>query len=175
MLYAADEMYPNKPPNYGYKLFFYQTFGWHWDEDSNQLMRGLHPPFYNSAGVEAINNDALRIAYDGLEEFATASATDELVFEESYHRAQLALNAIDAIVHKVSPELKMWLEGGPKPRRHRIMSPSSRPYRTRHTAREIARAGGASSSSGPSVDPTVATRTRADGERVILLDDSDSD
>jgi len=168
-------MYPNKPPNYGYKLFFYQTFGWHWDNNSNQLMRGLHPPFYNSAGVEAVNTDTLRIAYEGLEEFATATATDELVFEESYHWAWLALNAIDAIVHKVSPELKIWLEGGPKPRRRTIMSPSSRPYRTRRTVCEIARGGGASTSSGPSVDPAVATTSWMDGERVILLDDSESD
>ena len=161
-------MYPNTPPNFEYKLFFYQVLGWHWDSNSNQLRRGLHSPFYNSMGEPAIDTTALRLQYEGLEELSDAHGTDDLVFEENYHRARLELNAIDAILHKVSPELKIWLEGGPKPARHRNGSPSSRPCQTRRTIREIAQAGGASSSG-------VALAGPADRERVVLLDDSESD
>jgi hypothetical protein len=173
--YAADEMYPNKPPNFGYKLFFYQTLGWHWDANSNQLKRGLHSPFYNSSGQKAAETTALQAGYEGLGELAETNGTDDLVYEENYHRARLELSAIDAILHRVSPELKVWLEGGPRPARRTVVSPSSRPYRTRGTAREIAQGSGASSSRAALLGPTDETWTFMRGERVILLDDSESD
>jgi hypothetical protein len=173
--YAADEMYPNKPPDYPYKLFFYQTFGWHWDSNANQLKRGVNPPYYNSSGEIPTTTLELRRAYRGLGDLEASTATDDLVFEENYHRARLALSAIDSILHKVSPELKIWLEGGPKLRRCMVMSPSSRPYRTRRTVCEIAEAGGASSSGLPLLGPTDGAETLMRGERVILVDDSNSD
>jgi hypothetical protein len=43
ILYVADELYPNKPPEHGLKRFLYQTLGWHWDITSRQLKRGRHP------------------------------------------------------------------------------------------------------------------------------------
>ena len=55
------------------------------------------------------------------------------------------MNAVDAILHKVAPETKAWLNGGPRPRRCFPMSPGSRPYHTRGTTRNI-EAQGASSS-----------------------------
>ena len=34
---------------------------------------------------------------------------------------------IDAIINRVGPEVKQWLERGPKPRRRVAVSPSDRP------------------------------------------------
>ena len=175
VLYAANELYPNKPPDYPLKLFFYQTLQWHWDSSSNELKRGIKPPFLNSSGEIATTTLQLRRQYRGLGDLEASTATDDLVFEENYHRARLMLNAIDAILHKVSPEMKTWLEGGSKPSRRTIVSPSSRVYRTRRTAREIAQAGGASSSSAPSAgqleDPVVEMGVG----HIIQWSDSDRD
>ena len=35
--------------------------------------------------------------------------------------------AIDAILNRVGPEVMRWLEGGPKPMRRIVVSPSDRP------------------------------------------------
>ena len=63
------------------------------------------------------------------------------------------MNAIDAILHKVAPEKKAWLNGGPRPQRYIPMSPGSRPYRTRGTTQSI-EAQGASSSRPSSSQPS---------------------
>ena len=93
------------------------------------------------------------------------------------------MNAIDAILHKVAPETKAWLNGGPRPRRRIPMSLGSRPYRTRGTTRSI-EAQGASSSRPSSSQPSSS---RALPPRVLLqrggldpldpvaIEDSDSD
>jgi hypothetical protein len=168
-------LYPNKPPDHPLKRFFYQTLQWHWDPSCNQLKRGIQPPFLNSSRQIASTTLELRRAYRGLGDLEASTGTDDLVFEENYHRSRLMLGAIDAILHKVSPELKIWLDGGPKPSRRRIVSPSSRMYRTRRTAREIAEAGGASSSNAPPIGPTEERNFAMQGERAILVDDSESD
>jgi hypothetical protein len=167
--FAANEMFPNKPANYNMKLFFYQTMGWHWDAGLNALRRGLHPPFYNSSGCIAQSTEELQMVYSGLGDLANSQGTEELEYEERYHRNRLVMSAVDAILHKVSPEMKIWLEGGPKPSRRTILSPSSRPYRTRGAMRDMAQ-DGASSSSG-----ARQLRFAPPLEPVILVTDSDSD
>lgn len=171
ILYAANEMYPNKPVDFPMKLFFYQTLDWHWDSTSMQLKRGVRPPFLNSSGEIAQSTQQLRRQYRGLGDLETTTGTNDLVYEENYHRSRLMLNAIDAILHKVSPEMKTWLEGGPKPRRRLPVSPSSRRYQTRRTAREIAQAGGASTSAA--LPTSEAEGEAVEGGHIIV--DSDSD
>ena len=54
----------------------------------------------------------LSINYDDV---PVCSLEDELEYEEGYHRHRLQMNAIDAILHRVSPETKAWLNDGPRP------------------------------------------------------------
>ena len=42
--YATNELYPNKPFDYGLKGFFYQTLGWHWNSKNRALKRGNQSP-----------------------------------------------------------------------------------------------------------------------------------
>ena len=110
--YAANEMYPNRPPDYRLKRFFYQTLCWHWSEADRALRRGNQPPYYVSCGdlarsIEELSLDDNVIPGRSLEE--------ELELEESYHQNRLFMNAIDAILHKVALETKAWLNGGPRP------------------------------------------------------------
>ena len=140
--YAANEMYPNMPPDYGLKRFFYQTLDWHWSEADWALRRGNQPPYYVSCRDLARSTEEL-----GLDDnvILGRSLEEKLEYKEGYHRHRPQMNAIDAILHKVAPETKAWLNGGPRPRRRVPMSLGSRPYRTRGTTRSI-EAQGASSS-----------------------------
>ncbi len=81
----------------------------------------------------------------------TSIGIDDLVFEENYHRNRLMPSVIDTIFHRVSPELKIWLEGGPKPCRWRAVSSSSRTFLLHCTVCKIAQDEGASSSNAPVV------------------------
>ena len=81
------------------------------------------------------------------------SLEEELEYKEGYHRHKLQMNAIDAILHRVSPKTKAWLNGGPRPRRHIHVSPRSRPYHMRGTTQSI-EAQGASSSQPSSSRPS---------------------
>ena len=60
ILYVADELYPNKPPEHGLKRLFYQSLGWHWDTTSRQLKRGNYPPWYNAVGFESVSEHDLK-------------------------------------------------------------------------------------------------------------------
>jgi len=52
------------------------------------------------------------------------------------------LAAIDALLHRVTDDAVLrWLNGGPRPRNATPLSPGSRPYLTRGTARSMEGAG----------------------------------
>ena len=59
------------------------------------------------------------------------------MYDVGYHRNKLKLAAIDAILHRVSPETLQWLQGRPRPSRPTPLSPKSRPYLTRGTLQSI--------------------------------------
>jgi hypothetical protein len=111
ILYVADELYPNKPPEHGLKRFLYQILGWHWDTTSMQLKKGRHPPWYNAAGLESVAEHELEEdAHDMLER---GDSNLELHFETSYHKYRLQLAAIDALLHRVTDDAVLrWLNGG---------------------------------------------------------------
>ena len=64
-------------------------------------------------------------------------AEEELMYKAGYHQNRLQLAAIDAILHRVSPETLRWLQGGPRPRRSILLSLASQPYLTCGTLRSI--------------------------------------
>ena len=80
--YAANEMYPNRPPDYGLKRFFYQTLGWHWSEANRALRRGNQPPYYVSCGDLARSTEELSLDDNVI---PGCSLEEELEYEESYH------------------------------------------------------------------------------------------
>ena len=136
ILYVADELYPNKPPEHGLKRFFYQTLGWHWDTTSRQLKRGKHPPWYNAAGLESVSEHDLEQDADDMP--MERDPRLELQLEEGYHQNRLQLSAIDALLHRVTDDAVLkWLNGGPRPHNAVPLSPGSRPYLTRGAARSM--------------------------------------
>jgi hypothetical protein len=136
ILYVANELYPNKPPEHGLKRFLYQTLGWHWDTTSRQLKRGRHPPWYNAAGLESVSE--LELEEDAHDMPGRGDSILELQFETRYHKHRLQLAAIDALLHRVTDDAVLrWLNGGPRPRNATPLSPGSRPYLTRGTLRSI--------------------------------------
>ena len=64
-------------------------------------------------------------------------AEEEVMYDVGYHQSRLKLVAIDAILHRVSPETLRWLQGGPRSCRSIPLFPGSRPYLTRGTLRSI--------------------------------------
>ena len=82
-MYVADELYPNKPPEHGLKIFFYQSLGWHWDTTNRQLKRGNDPPWYNAAGLELISEHDLEQDTDDMP--MDRDPKFELQLEEGYH------------------------------------------------------------------------------------------
>ena len=100
--YAANEMYPNMPSDYGLKRFFYQTLGWHWSED-RALRRGNQPLYYVSCGDLARTTTKLNLNDNFL---PGHSLEEELEYEDGYYQHRLQMNAIDAILHRVSSETK---------------------------------------------------------------------
>ena len=83
ILYVADELYPNKPPEHGLKIFIYQTLSWHWDTTSRQLKRGYHPPWYNAAGLESVLEHDLEEDVENMP--MKRDPKFELQLEEGYH------------------------------------------------------------------------------------------
>ena len=116
------------------------------------MRRGNQPPYYVSCGDLARSTEELSLDDNVI---PGRSLEEELEYEEGYHRHKLQMNAIDAILHKVAPESKAWLNGGPISQRRVPMSPGSRPYRTRGTIRSI-KAQGASSSQPSSSRPSFS-------------------
>lgn len=140
LVHAANEMYPDKPTDYGMKMFFYQTLGWHWNRQRNELVHGLGPPpYYNSSGERAVGDLELRRAYRDTTLVAT-TGTEELYWEERYHQKRLLVAALDAILDDIAPEVKEWLNGGEIPRYRQ--GHGRHGYRTRSNvrARDVARA-----------------------------------
>ena len=136
ILYVADELYPNKPPDHGLKRFLYQTLEWHWDTTSRQLRRGAQPPWYNAAGLESVSEHDL--AEDAHDMPTERDPRFELQLEVGYHKNRLQLAAIDALLHRVADDAVLrWLNGGPRPRNALPLSPGSRPYLTRGTTRSM--------------------------------------
>lgn len=170
--YVADELYPNKPPNYKMKLFLYQTLGWHWHEGSWSLRRGINPPYYASSGELARTTAELRMDIDDLPNQGSSTGADEVHWEEIYHRNRLKYAAIDSILHRVAPELKIWLNGGPKPTRKFALSPSSMAYRTRSNVRRIEMR---NNSDGTPLPPRVLQYGEGGSNMPIEIEDEDSD
>ena len=93
------------------------------------------------------------------------------------------MNVIDAILHRVSPKTKAWLNGGPRPQRRIPMSPASQPYRMRGIVRSIEAQGAFSSqpsspraSSSRALPPRVLQwRGGLDPSDLVAIEDSDSD
>ena len=101
-------MYPKRPPDYGLKRFFYQTLGWHWSEANRALRRGNQSPYYVSC--EDLARSTAELSLDD-NVILGCSLEEEVEYKEGYHRHRLQMNAIDAILHKVAPETKAWLNG----------------------------------------------------------------
>ena len=108
---------------------------------------------------------------------------DKLEYEEGYHHHRLQMNASDAILHRVSPETKAWLNGGPRPQRHVHVSLASRPYRMRGTSQSIEAQDAFSSqpsspraSSSQALPPRVLQwRGGLDRLDLVAIEDFDSD
>ena len=93
--YAANELYPNMPLDYGLKRFFYQTLGWHWSSEDWTLRRGNQPPYYVS--FENLVRSTSELSLDD-NVIPGCSLEEELMYEEEYHQHRLQMNAIDAIL-----------------------------------------------------------------------------
>jgi len=140
LLWVADELYPNKPPNHGLKMFIYQTFGWHWEANgprlTGKLKKGRGPILYTVTGDISSSDNDLQALADDLPDIGTA--IQEAWDNERYHRERYGIAAIDLILHRPAPEVEAWLKGGRKPpRRPAALSPESMFYRTRSNVRSI--------------------------------------
>ena len=118
------------------KRFFYQYLGWHSDTTSRQLKRGNHLPWYNAAGLESISQHDLEQNADDMP--MERDPRLKLQLDEGYHQNRLQLNAIDALLHRVTDDaILKWLNGGSRPRNAVPLSPGSRPYLTRGAVRSM--------------------------------------
>ena len=136
IMYVADELYPNKPPENGLRRFSYQSLGWHCDTTSRQLKRGNHPPWYNAAGHESVSQHDVEQDVDDMP--MERDPRFELQLEEGYHQNRLQLNAIDALLHRVTNDAFLkWLNGGPRLNNVVPLYPGSRPYLTCGAARNM--------------------------------------
>ena len=168
-------MYPNRPPDYGLKRFFYQTLGWHWSSEDGALRRRNQSPYYISSGN--LTKSTKELSLDD-NDMPGLSLEKKLMYEEGYYRHRLQMNAIDAILHRISPETKAWLNGGPRPQRHILVSLASRSYRTRGKVQSIKAKGASSSqpSSSRALPPRVLPwRGCLDPLDPIAIEDSNSD
>ena len=110
------------PPDYGLKRFFYQTLGWHWSEEDQALRRENQPLYYVSSRNLVRSTAELSLDDNSLSE---CSLEEELIYQKGYHRHRLQMNAIDAILHRVSLETKAWLNGGSRPQKRIHVFPVS--------------------------------------------------
>jgi hypothetical protein len=143
LLWVANELYPNKPPNHGLKMFIYQSFGWYWTADgpglnTERLKKGRGPILYIVTGDISSSDNELEALVDDLPEIG--NAIEEAWDNERYHRERYGIVAIDLLMHRPVPKVEAWLRGGPRPPRRRIpLSPKSMAYRTRSNVRAIQR------------------------------------
>jgi hypothetical protein len=143
LLWMADELYPNKPPNHGLKMFIYQSFGWYWMADglglsTRRLKNGRGPILYTVTGDISSSNNELEALVDDLP--GIGNAVEEAWSNERYHRERYGIAAIDLLMHRSAPEVEVWLRGGPRPPRRWIpLSPESMAYCTRSNVRAIQR------------------------------------
>ena len=170
ILYAANELYPRKPPDHGLKQFFYQTLGWHWDANAHQIREGLNLPYFNASGFLAMTDGQLE--QDAGDMPQQGDAEEELMYDVGYHRNRLKLAAIDAILHRISPETLRWLHGGPRPHRPIPLSLGSRSYLTCGTLRSIE---AQASSSSQALPPQVLQWMEGLDQANPVAIDSDSD
>jgi hypothetical protein len=140
---VVDELYPNKPPNHGPKMFIYQSFGWYWvanglELNTGRLKKGRGPILYTVIGDISSSDNELEALVDDLPGIGTTA--EEAWNNERYHRERYGIAAIDLLLHRPTPEVGAWLKGGPRPPRRRIpLSPESMAYRTRSNLRAIER------------------------------------
>jgi hypothetical protein len=71
LLWVADELYPNKPPNHGLKMFIYQSFGWYWVADepgliTGRLKKGRGSILYTVTGDISSSDNELEALVDDL-------------------------------------------------------------------------------------------------------------
>jgi hypothetical protein len=142
----ADELYPNKPPNHGLKMFIYQSFGWYWVADGlgfniRRLKKWRDPILYTVTGDISSSNNELETLVDDLP--GIGNAVEEAWNNERYHRERYGIAAIDlleVLVHRPAPKVEAWLRRGPRPPRRRIsLFPESMAYRTCSNVRAIQR------------------------------------
>jgi hypothetical protein len=143
LLWVADELYPNKPPNHGLKIFIYQSFGWYWMADgpglnTGKLKKGRGPILYTVTGDISSSDNELEALVDDLPGIGTAA--EEAWDNECYHRERYGIAAIDLLMHRSTLEVEAWLRGGPRPPRRRIpLFLESMAYRIRSNVRAIQR------------------------------------
>jgi hypothetical protein len=143
LLWVADELYPNKPPNHGPKMFIYQSFGWYWVANrlglnTGRLKKGRGPILYTVTGDISSSDNELEALVDDLPGIGTAE--QEAWSNERYHRERYGIVAIDLLLHRPALEVEAWLKGGPRPPRRRIsLSPKSMAYHTRSNLHAIER------------------------------------
>ena len=143
LLWVADELCPNKPPNHGPKMFIYQSFGWYWVANGpglniGKLKKRRGPILYIVTGDISSSDNELEALFHDLPEVGTA--VEEAWSNERYHRKRYGIAAIDLLMHQPTPEVEAWLKGGPRPLRRRIpLSPKSMVYHTCSNVRSIQR------------------------------------
>jgi hypothetical protein len=89
LLWVADELYPNKPPNHGPKMFIYQSFGWYWMANglglnTGRLKKGRGPILYTVTTDISSSDNELGDLADDLPGIGTAE--QEAWSNEHYHR-----------------------------------------------------------------------------------------
>jgi hypothetical protein len=132
--------YISTSPRVWLEKIFYQCLGWHWNTTSGQLKRCNYPSWYNAADFESVSEHDLEQDVDDMP--MEWDPRIELKFEEGYHQNMLQLNAIDALLHRLTDDAVLkWLNGGPRPRNVVPLSPESHPYLTRGAARSMEGAG----------------------------------
>jgi hypothetical protein len=143
LLWMADELYPNKPPNHGPKMFIYQSFSWYWVANgpglnTGKLKKGRGPILYTVIGKISSSDNELEALVNDLPGIGTAA--EEAWSNERYHRERYGIAAVGLLMHRPAPEVEAWLKGGPGPlRRRKPLSPESMAYRTRSNLRAIER------------------------------------
>jgi hypothetical protein len=139
----ADELYPNKPQNYGPKMFIYQSFGWYWVANglglnTGRLKKGRGPILYTVTGNISSSDNELEALVDDL--LGIGTVVEEAWSNERYHRERYGIAAVDLLMHRPALEVEAWLKGGPRPSRRRIpLSLESMAYRTRSNLHAIQR------------------------------------
>jgi hypothetical protein len=137
VLLAANLLYPNKAPNFGLKLFFFQVFGYYWDARTGQLVKGELPI------RQRVNHMGETIRPQQDLEANILSRGDNVINEQLYHKPRLERQAIYVLLHKVSPETQRYLKARQEGRLRRpsqVITEDAVCYRTRGSLQRIHRA-----------------------------------